>query len=1263
MTTSSDIQQAIKALSKPLYILLEERNNILIPIDLVGDIDSFCQTSKTEFLNPDNNQNWFNKLSKEQQSELLDAITKTLTNSDIRPQLHLRFSQDGFQVNFSVFISLVDANKKRFLLEATQTPDEDADVVSMQTDNYLFKIVKDALPHMVFWKDTQSTYLGANQPFLTATNSKNEAELIGKNDFDLPWPDGVADLYRSDDKAVIESGQAKLNIVEPFIDDEQGQRWVKTNKIPLQDLTGHTIGVLGTAEDVTDIITLQNERDNALQNIKEERNLFLDGPVVVFKWLMKEGWPVEYVSKNVGQFLGYEDTDFIAQKVVFSDLIHPDDIKRIEQEVTDHFEKKQWRYTQEYRLVKKNGETIWVQDITSVELDKYNKPTKIVGYLLDISYLVKLQQEALQLNVKLEQITETMGEALYTLDKDGVITMVNPVTCQLLGYKEEALLGKSAHWTFHGRHQDNQLNALAIDDCEILQTIVTGNTYHNQETFFHKEGHQIPVEIISTPLTEGHTVIGSVNVFQDITKRVELHNKLEDAKRKAESASQAKSDFLANMSHEIRTPMNAILGLSKLMLDTQLTPLQLEYAQKITSSSTALLNIINEILDFSKIEANRLEIEHEAFNLDSTLVYIKSLFALSAESKGLDLVFDVAANCPKEIIGDSFRLGQIIANLVGNAIKFTNQGEIYIALRKTFIKHQAYLEIEVRDTGIGMSKEDLKKLFQPFTQADTSISRTYGGTGLGLIISKRLVNLMGGKIKVESTQQIGSSFFVQIPIEDAKSTLTNSQKQTSLKHHKTLIVDDQSSVVASMTGLFESWGIEVKGETESVKAFELFKQEYKKGVPFELIILDWKMPDIDGLALANKIRNYCEENQNPTRATPPVMLMATAYNRETVLNHAESVSLSAVVDKPIIPSELLDLLMDLQQGSTTAQLLHTSLDHQSTLTKGYASALKDKTALLVEDNATNQLVGTGFLNKLGLNVEIADNGLIAYEKCQVNQYDVVLMDLQMPVMDGLTATRKIRELKNYEHTPILAMTAAALDKDRAATLKAGMNGHIAKPINEDDLILSLIQAIAPEIIKHAKEPNHRPSPQKSTFDLDSLCRKFNNDYLLITSILNAFFTDLQKIQNELTDTSTPVANMKSVLHKLKGSAGNIGHMVLHAEILKIEIQIKEQQHTDFEPLFIMIKDTLMHTQEMIKAIGKRHKKPSITLSNEKLDQLLAEVQERLEHNRLIPKETLQTLKMAYPDNAPLQQFFKYIDEFEYPLAESALAKFMEQNYD
>lgn len=1260
MASNSDLFNAINNLPKKVYILIEQIGDKLFPIDLSGDIQSFCQTNRDEFLTPENRQNWFNRLSKAQQSQLISATSQTLSSPGSRPQLYLQFTNGDFQANCLATVNLVDANKNQFLIEATRTDAEDTHLALIQTDNYLFKIVKDALPSMVFWKDTQSNYLGANYAFFKAANFTDEAQIIGKTDFDLPWPEGVAELYRSDDKEVIESGLAKLNIIEPFLEDASGKHWVRTNKIPLEDQSGKTIGVLGTAEDVTDIINLQTERDEALQNVREERNLFLDGPVVVFKWLMEDGWPVEYVSKNVGQFLGYEDADFITQKVNFSDLIHPEDLKRIEQEVAEHFEKKQWRYTQEYRLVKHSGEIIWVQDITSVEVDKHNQPTKIIGYLLDISSIVKLQQEAEQMNVKLEQITDTMGEALYTLDRDGVMTLVNPVTCQLLGYTEAELLGKSAHWTFHGRHQDNELDALAIDECEILQAIVAGKTYHNQETFFHKEGHQIPVEIISTPLFDVEEVIGSVHVFQDITARVELQNRLEDAKHKAEAASQAKSDFLANMSHEIRTPMNAILGLSKLMLDTDLNPVQLEYSKKITASSTALLNIINEILDFSKIEANRLELEREPFDLNHTFTYIKSLFGLSAESKGLDLVFNIAANTPLKITGDSFRLGQVLANLVGNAIKFTEKGEVYVAFRKIFIKHQAHLEIEVRDTGIGMSKQDLKKLFQPFTQADTSISRTYGGTGLGLIISKRLVDLMNGQIKVESTQSVGTSFLVQIPIDESETLIQARATQTSLKPLKTLVVDDQNSVVLALTGLFDSWGFEVDGETSAPKALELFKLAFENGEPYQMVILDWKMPLMDGLTLAEQIHNFCDLQQHKSQFKKPVLLMATAYNRETVLNHSKSDVLSAVLDKPIIPSELLDVLMDLQEGSTTAKLMDENFNYSTTIRLQYERVLTNKSALLVEDNTTNQLVGTGFLKKLGLQVEVADNGLIALNKCQKNRYDVVLMDLQMPIMDGLTATQKIRQLPEYINIPILAMTAAAMDKDRAATLKAGMDGHIAKPINEDELIQALVKAIAPDEL-NKKRPSKTPNAQPvSTFNLKSLTEKFNHDTQLVSSILNAFLHDLQKIKEELNDASTSLENIKSALHKLKGSAGNVGEMQLHAATQKAEKQINSESDKPSDELMSLITSTLEQTQAMIKTLNKQHTPVTKTrLSNKELEALFADIQERLTHNRLIPKEILNNLKQAYPDNKNLNTFFSYLDQFEYQQAETALTAFRE----
>jgi len=1002
----------------------------------------------------------------------------------------------------------------------------------------------------------------------------------------------------------------------------------------------------------------------AMQAIKKQEarfhSLVNNVPGIVYRCELDESWTMQFMSEYCEKITGYKPEEFLLNKeLAFADIIHPDDAEDVDN-VIRNAEQGDCSYFVEYRIKTKDGQTRWLFEKGQITKATSASLAFIEGFMFDITDRKHADEEIQIANRRMATATEISNIGIF--DWDVISDELNWDTNLYATYGlDDSTPMTRAKWTEMVHPEDNDLAQ------NWVARVLKSKDIERQEfRIFRPDGEIRYLLAAAAPYGEedGKT-LRVIGTNLDVTEQKNIEQELKTAIGEAESANKAKSDFLANMSHEIRTPMNAIIGMSELALRTELDKKQRNYVEKVNFSAKNLLGIINDILDFSKIEAGKMDIESTEFELEDVLRNIANMVGIKAEQKGLELLFNIAPEVPRFLIGDPLRLGQVLINLTNNAIKFTEHGEIIISISVDYASHdKVKLLFSVQDTGIGLTKDQLGKLFQSFSQADSSTTRKYGGTGLGLTISKKLTEMMNGDIWVESEPDKGSTFYFTAKFAHAenKDAPPTESEIRELKGLRILVVDDSDIAREILCEMLSVYGFHVTPMQSGNEVIEEIKSIENK---YDLILMDWQMPGLDGIETSRLI-------QKESIDTPIILI--TAFAKEEAAAAASNVSFKQIISKPISPSTIIDAIMEAMGRSVMSHLpLHPSIDEDAARRQVCGAHL-----LLVEDNEVNQELAIELLESAGITITLAENGVEALQRIEEEAFDGVLMDCQMPIMDGYTASSKIRENDEFKELPIIAMTANVMAGDRQKAIDAGMNDHIGKPINVTEMFITIAKWITPS------KPNTQVQAAKpqvsvgrdefakcfeslSTISLENAYNTTQGNVKLYNKLLSKFYANQVRFEKHFQEAviSPDESASERLAHTLKGLAGNIGAQALNKASAKLENACKNKNE---EELKVSLSETLKLLQEVLEDIKafEQTSTPSIesqALNIEEVIVQLSNVSSLLEEGDTDALEELESLESSFKASEFEDLFtsiLKELENYDFEAAAEKLEQLLEK---
>lgn len=1176
---------------------------------------------------------------------------------------------------------------------------------SLHASRDLLSSVVENVPIRVFWKDTQSRYLGCNTAFARDAGFLCPEDLLGKDDFQMGWRE-QAELYRADDHWVMESDSPKIGFEEPQTTPDGRTTWIRTSKVPLHNIDGKVIGLLGIYEDIT--ARKQDEHRKEIEQGRLSASLKLsqmvgDDEQAILDFALEE--IIRLLDSRYG-FIGQINEDesvmtiLVWSKDVMADCaVEPATfVFQVDQLgiLAEPLKTRRPVIINDYALAHplKHGTPVGHVEISrflavpifdgehiSLIAAVANKESAYKEFdATALSSLMVYAWTTIQRNRnekqlrKLSLAIEQSPESIVITNLDASIEYVNAAFLQITGYSREEVIGQNPRILQSGKTPRATYE-------ELWANLTMGISWRGQFVSRRKDGSEY-VEFASiSPVRQADgRITHFLAVKEDITEKKRIAEELDrhrhhleelvekrtselmEAKAAAEAANVAKSTFLANMSHEIRTPLNAIVGLTHLLQRSQLEPDQHDKLNKLSDSAHHLLSVINDILDIAKIEAGKLTIEQADFEMERMLENICSLVAVRAQSRNIELIIDIDPLLMGVFLGDQTRLSQALLNYASNAVKFTERGLIILRARvQEDGGNDLLVRFEVQDTGIGISPENQAKLFQAFEQADPSTTRRFGGTGLGLVITKRLVELMGGDVGVESHSGHGSIFWFTARL--GKSGRSTARRISgTLPGRNVLLVDDFPSTQRIIQRMLDTLGLHSEAVNSVDAALTAIAAADREDTSFDCILFDWRLIRSNLSGLIHQI------NALPLRKPPPYSVVL-APEDATVPEKVRSAGFTAHLLKPVTLSALHDTLLNTLRGQGQALSGEPPV---STAEKLLAREYSDKRIMLAEDNSINQEVALELLKIAGLSVDVAGDGAVAVEKARLNAYDLILMDIQMPIMDGLEATRAIRNLQYHHDTPILAMTANAFGEDRARCMAAGMNDFIRKPVEPDFLFETLLHWLSGQ----AKPIEVRPAPSSYTGDaqnelLQRLAAIPGLDAVIglksMRGNLNGFGALLrQYAQNHGTDMTIlreayaagDFLEARRLAHSLKGVSATLGATLVQNLAAGLETAIGEQRPVaEIDRLALGVNSEHAQLASALLAVLPEQVKASTDTVDWKLvREVLAELETLLAHNNA-------QADMVFRKNAPLlhaalgkpfDEMERLIDNFDYERALSTL---------
>ena len=1092
-------------------------------------------------------------ISAEYSTEALLALWKNHAIGQHTYTANCHRRKDGSTYQLEVHINCQETNGKKVFLVAARRNEEkrereneilqlnkrlrslvDQRTRQWQESSRLLNAVMEQTPDSIFIKDIQGRYQYVNHAFAHQLEL-SVAEILGRTDFDI-YPTEQAQDFATVDQQVLQSQAPR--VYEARMQTGAGTVYANTMKSPYRDEDGGVVGILGITRNVSEIRQAQELMKHNYEMLRQAERIAKIG-----SWTLNLTTNTFTASEMLAEMNGLTPDDPPLTPETLGAMIPEDQHTTLSAAIAQCIQKGV-AYTVDVEHKHPHGGTFPARIRGQAYRDASGKIVMLHGTLQDLSEHVEADQ-------RLQTLADNLPNgAIFRCEQteDGkmLLRYVSAGIQRMLGISSSTFLTQQKTFTSHIYEEDKPGFFSAVQSC-----MQSSTPFDLVCRILNGDGRLRWVRTRAVPRRTHQGMLWE-GILLDITTEYETQERLRLAKEAAEVGERAKSDFLATMSHEIRTPMNTVIGMTQLLQQTPMSPKQRNYLDKVALSANALLKIINEILDFSKLEAEMLNIAPVPFELDELLEAVVAVTGLQAERKGIEIIYDIAPSVPRHLRGDLQRLSQVLTNLVGNAIKFTDRGEVVISMHAETDQEQPLehcLHVSVRDTGIGIHPDHMAQLFKPFTQAEAHISRRFGGTGLGLAICHKLVQLMGGEINVKSTPGEGSSFSFYVHLQAQPHTST--PKSFVDADCRVLVVDDNFMARETLASMVQDFGLHCDTASDGEQALELLHRANHSGQPYHLVLMDWQMPGMDGLEVAQCIR------ADASLSTTPAMLMVTAYCRDEVMDRVTALELQGLLIKPVTESVLFNAMQEALHLQHAIQGLHIRHlpSHQHLQTP---ESLQGRKVLVVDDNALNREVAQDFLELAGVQVTTASSGKEALQLLHQRSFDAVLLDVQMPEMDGLEVARRIRRQEQWSQLPVWALTAQTREEDRDAIIASGMNGQLTKPINAQLLYQTLAQVFA------ALPPattNGTSSPIKLAASEVGIARHFGGQQDRMQRLLRAFVRDFASAPEQLLTLhqAQDFSALGMLAHTLKGSLGYLDQPAAMQAMESLEWACKQHQ--------------------------------------------------------------------------------------------------------